>query len=61
MKTEYTVTAKASRPMDRSLESYKAWMTEIAKRLTTQKTTISLTEREWIENWKEFWRQKHRL
>lgn len=42
-----------SLPKDRSLEAYKAWVKELAKRLT--KTEFELTEEEWIENWKEFW------
>ncbi len=49
-----------ARPKDRSLEAFKIWMTEIAERLTTQKTMIRLTEDEWRKNWKEFWQQtKH--
>ena len=46
-----------SHPEDRSLKAYKAWMTEIAKRLTTGKKALKLTEAEWIENWKDFWKQ----
>jgi hypothetical protein len=52
--------ATPSRPKDQSLEAYKAWMSEIAKRLTTQKTMIYLTEEEWKKSWKEFWEQKRR-
>jgi hypothetical protein len=47
-----------SRPKDKSLEAYKAWMTELAERLTTEKTGIKWTEKEWIENWKKFWKEK---
>lgn len=43
-----------SLPKDRSLKAYKAWVKELANRLT--KTEFELTEEEWIENWKEFWR-----
>ena len=44
-----------SRPKDKSLEAYKAWMMELAERLTRAKTGIKWTEKEWIENWKKFW------
>jgi hypothetical protein len=47
-----------SQPNDRSLEAYKAWITEIAERLTTNRTGISWTEEEWIANWKKFWQEK---
>ena len=43
-----------SRTKDKSLEAYKAWIMEIARRLTTAETEIKLTEQEWIENWKAF-------
>jgi sulfur relay (sulfurtransferase) DsrC/TusE family protein len=46
-----------SRPKDKSLEAYKAWISEIAARLTTQKS-IKLTEEEWRKSWKDFWQQK---
>jgi hypothetical protein len=46
-----------SRPKDKSVEAYKAWVTEIAKRLTTQHTIIKLTEAEWVANCEEFWRE----
>ncbi|HLO15221.1 MAG TPA: hypothetical protein VK206_10355 [Anaerolineales bacterium] len=60
MKTEYSERAEPSRPKDRSLESYKVWMTGIAKRLTTQKSMIQLTEEEWRKNWNEYWQQERR-
>lgn len=47
-----------SRPKDESLDAYKAWMTEIAKRLTADKTGIKWTEEEWIAKWKKFWQEK---
>jgi len=47
-----------SRTKDKSLEAYKAWIKEIAGRLTTQATEIKLTEEEWIANWKEFLKEK---
>ena len=61
MKIEYTARATVSRPTDRSLESFKAWIAENARRLTTQKTGIKLTEEEWRKSWKEFWQQKPKL
>jgi hypothetical protein len=47
-------TIAVSHTKDRSLEAYKAWIMEIARRLTTKETRIELTEEEWIENWKAF-------
>jgi hypothetical protein len=47
-----------SRPKDKSLEAYKAWITEIAERLTTNRMGISWTEEEWIANWKKFWQER---
>lgn len=50
--------ATPSRPKDRTLEAYKAWMTEIANRLTTNEGNLGMTEREWIESWQEYWKEK---
>jgi hypothetical protein len=47
-----------SRPQDQTLETYKAWMTEMAKQLTMGKNEIQWTEEEWIVNWKKFWKEK---
>lgn len=47
-----------SRPKDKSVEAYKAWIMGIAKRLTTEHTAIKLTEAEWVANCKEFWTEK---
>jgi hypothetical protein len=44
------------RPKDESFEAYKAWMTELAKNLTTD--PIKWREEEWIANWKKFWKEK---
>jgi hypothetical protein len=44
-----------SRPKDKSLEAYKAWVRELSGRFTTQEHEINLTEKEWIESWKEYW------
>jgi hypothetical protein len=45
-------------PKDRSLEAYKTWMMEMAKKLTTQPTEVRWTEEEWITNWKKYWKKK---
>lgn len=58
MKTEWVERAGSSRPKDRSLEAYKDWIHEIARRLTTRSTQIELTEAEWIVFWKDFWKEK---
>ena len=47
-----------SRPKDKSVEAYKAWMMEIARRLTTEPSAIKLSRAEWLANWKEFWTEK---
>ena len=47
-----------SRPKDKSVEAYKAWMMEIARRLTTEPSAIKLSQAEWLANWKEFWTEK---
>jgi len=44
------------RPKDESLEAYKAWMTQLARKLTAD--TIKWTEEEWIANWKKFWKER---
>jgi hypothetical protein len=44
---------EVSQPKDRSLDAYKAWVRELAQRLT--KTELKFTEQEWIESWKEYW------
>ena len=46
------------RPKDKSLEAYKAWIREIAKKLTTGNAEVKWTEEEWIANWKKFWQEK---
>jgi hypothetical protein len=47
-----------SRPKDKSVEAYKAWIMEIARRLTTEPNGIKLTQAEWLASWKEFWNEK---
>ena len=58
MQTRSNNNAAVSRPRDDSFQAYKAWITEIAKKLTTGKNAIKLTEAEWIESWQEFSKQK---
>jgi len=58
METTLNKRVTFSRPKDKSVEAYKAWMMEIARRLTTGHTAIKLTESEWVANCKEFWTEK---
>jgi hypothetical protein len=58
METTLSKRIPLSRPKDKSVEAYKAWMMEIADRLTTEPTAIKLTQAEWVANWKEFWTEK---
>lgn len=46
------------RPANRSLEAYKAWMRELAKKLSKH-SEVKWIEEEWIANWKRFWKDKH--
>jgi hypothetical protein len=47
----------SSHPKDRTLAAYKAWMTEIANRLTTIEGGLGMTERDWIGSWQEYWKE----
>ena len=58
METTLNKSLTLSRPKDRSVEAYKAWMMEIARRLTTEPKAIKLTQAEWVAHWKEFWTEK---
>jgi len=58
METTLNKSLTLSRPKDRSVEAYKAWMMEIASRLTTEPKAIKLTQAEWVASWKEFWTEK---
>ena len=58
METTLNKSLTLSRPKDRSVEAYKAWMMEIAIRLTTEPKAIKLTQAEWVASWKEFWTEK---
>lgn len=57
MNTQLQNRTTFSRPRDRSVEAYKAWIMEIAQRLTTAKEMIQFTENEWLTNWKEYWQE----
>ena len=50
----------SSGPQDKSLQAFKAWIIEIANRLTTNPSEIKLTEAEWNKYWKEFWSERLR-
>jgi hypothetical protein len=43
-----------SRPKDKSLEAYKAWITEITSRLNPDAKS-TMTEEQWAERWNQFW------
>lgn len=58
MNSQSTDQGTSSGPKDRSLNAFKAWILEIAKRLTTEQSGIKLTEAEWTKYWKEFWSGK---
>jgi hypothetical protein len=59
MKSQSADRVTTSGPKDPSLNAYKAWIREIARRLTTETSTIKLTEEEWTAYWKDFWKEKH--
>jgi len=60
MQTRPEKRAMPSQPKDRSLEAYRAGIIEIASRRITDKNKLIFTEAEWIQNWKEFWKQEPR-
>ena len=60
MKSQTIERVTMSRPKDRSLDAFKAWIMDIAGRLTTAKDGVRLTEAEWAEFWKDFWKEKHK-
>jgi hypothetical protein len=62
METKLPKAVASSYPKDRTLNAYKAWITKIAKRLTTANSELKFTEAEWLTYWKEFWNsQSHRV
>ncbi len=48
----------SSGPKDQSLNAFKAWILEIAGRLTTNQNGVNFTEAEWLKYWQEFWAEK---
>ena len=44
-----------SRPKDRSLASYKAWITEMTKHINPQSDGSSMTEDKWKQAHEKFW------
>ena len=44
-----------SRPKDRTLEAYKAWMTEIIDRMLPSDNPRVMTDQDWEDGWKIFW------
>jgi hypothetical protein len=43
-----------SRPKDKSLESFKAWIQGVVKAINPNAKDTT-TEEQWIESWKKFW------
>jgi hypothetical protein len=60
MKSQTKDRVTSSGPKNRTLTAYKAWIRDAASRLTTEKSTIKLTEAEWAAYWKDFWKEKSR-
>lgn len=58
METQRNSKLRFSQPGDKSVEAYKAWIMEIAERLTTEKNKIELTEAEWRLYWRDYWKEK---
>lgn len=42
-----------SRPADKSLKTFKEWLTNFNEGVTGK--PMKVTEEEWIKDWKEFW------
>jgi hypothetical protein len=53
MSTKNVVTL--SRPKDKSLKSYKAWIMSLTAELSGKPEKDDMTQKEWIKLWKEFW------
>jgi hypothetical protein len=60
MKSRTIHRATSSGPSDHSLSAFKAWVTDIAARLTTPDAALTFTDKEWVTFWKEFWAENHR-
>jgi len=50
-----------SRPKDRTLESFKAWMNEIVNSLAPDAPEGDNSEEHWIALWKKFWKSDNPL
>lgn len=44
-----------SRPKDTSLQAYKAWILEIAEKMTGKPAVNNLSDDQWVKKWQEFW------
>ena len=49
-----------SRPKDRTLEAYKAWMLEIINHIAPN-AKKTMTEEKWLAGWKKFWKSDNPL
>ncbi len=49
-----------SRPKDRTLEAYKAWMQEIIRNIAPN-AKKTMTEEKWTASWKKFWKSDNPL
>lgn len=58
METQLSNKVALSQPADKSVESYKVWIMEIAGLLITEKNKFVLTDAEWRLHWKEYWNEK---
>jgi hypothetical protein len=55
MESPLSTTTNASRPKDRSLGAYKAWIMD--QRFAQENPRLSFTEAEWAAAWKEYWEE----
>ena len=53
MATKNVVTL--SRPKDKTLKSYKAWIMSLTSTLSGKPEKDDMTREEWTKLWKEFW------
>jgi len=44
-----------SRPKNKSLKSYKAWIMSLTAALSGNPEKDDMTQEEWTEAWKDFW------
>ena len=55
MESQQILVTHASRPMDKSLEAYMAWI--IGLRLAYGHRRAMFTKAEWAAAWKEYWEE----